>query len=151
MTRTITLAAAAALTVAAGAAGAEEHVVQMLNQGPDGNRMVFEPAVIDAEPGDTVRFVPTNKGHNAMTVDRALPDEVEGFRGGINNEVVWEVPQEGLFLVQCQPHYALGMIALIASGDDLSNVEQVQDVRLPGKAAQRFEDYLAEAREAAEG
>lgn len=141
---------AAVLALSAGAVAAEEHVVQMLNKGPDGTRMVFEPAVVMAEPGDTVRFVPTDRGHNAQTVDDVLPDEVEGFRGGINQEVTWEVPQDGTYLIRCTPHYGVGMVAVIVAGDDFSNAEAILDERMPRRAKQRVEAYLEEARDLAD-
>ncbi len=145
------LATAAILGLTAGAAAAEEHVVEMLNEGPDGERMVFSPAVIMAEPGDTVRFVPTDKGHNAQTVDAVLPDEVEGFRGGINQEVTYEIPADGTYLIRCTPHYGLGMVALIVAGGDISNLDAIEEERMPRRADQRLDDYIAEAREMAEG
>lgn len=148
MTRFMTVTAVAAL-MAAGPALAEEHVVQMLNKGPDGERMVFEPAVIHADPGDTVRFVPEDRGHNAAS--EVIPEGAEDFRGGMNREIVYEVDASGVHLVKCTPHYPLGMIAVIVSGGDFSNVEEVRDAKLPGKADDRLEAYLAEAMEAGAG
>ena len=43
---------------------AAEHTVKMLNRGEAGI-FVFEPAYLQVEPGDTVTFEPTDKGHNA--------------------------------------------------------------------------------------
>jgi pseudoazurin len=142
--------ATAIVALSAGAVMAEEHVIEMLNEGPDGNRMVFEPAVVMAEPGDTVRFVPTDKGHNAQTVDDVLPDEVEGFRGGINQEVTYTVPEDGTYLIRCTPHYGLGMVALIVAGDDFSNAEAILNERMPGRAKDRVESYMETARERAD-
>ena len=145
-----TLAAAAALALTAGAASAEEHVVRMLNEGPDGDRMVFEPAVVMAEPGDTVTFVPTDKGHNAATIRGALPDEAPDFRGGINQEVTYEVTQPGTYGIRCTPHYGLGMVAVIVAGEDFSNADAVRDAVRPRRASERMEQYLEAARERAE-
>jgi plastocyanin len=36
--------------------------------------MVFEPALVKIEPGDTVKFVAANKGHNAETIKGLLPE-----------------------------------------------------------------------------
>ena len=38
---------------------------QAAEQGQDGAVMVFEPAFVKIAPGDTVKFVATDKGHNA--------------------------------------------------------------------------------------
>ena len=40
--------------------------VKMLNKGADG-AMVFEPALTKVAVGDTVTFIPTDKGHNVET------------------------------------------------------------------------------------
>ena len=61
------LAAAAALFVA-GSAGAAEVEVKLLNKGSDGAVMVFEPALVKIAPGDSVKFVSTDKGHNAESI-----------------------------------------------------------------------------------
>jgi pseudoazurin len=136
-------AVATALALIAGPALAEEHVVKMLNKGSEGERMVFEPAVVMAEPGDTVRFVPEDRGHNAQS--EVVPGDADDFRGKINEEVTYEVTAEGVHFVKCTPHYPLGMIALIVSGGDFSNLEEVKAVRMPGKADDRFAEYLEQA------
>src|SRR5687768_4999552 len=58
-------AALAVFSLAATPALAREHQVKMLNKGSDGSLMVFEPAFIKVAPGDTVKFLATQKGHNA--------------------------------------------------------------------------------------
>jgi pseudoazurin len=142
---------AIALALTAGAAGAEEHVVRMLNEGSGGERMVFEPAVVHAEPGDTVRFVPEDRGHNAQTVRGAIPEDAETMRGGFNQEVTYTVEESGLHLVNCTPHYGLGMIALIVSDDDFSNEEAVRDAVRPRQAQERLDTYLERAKIPAAG
>ncbi|TGS56679.1 pseudoazurin, partial [Mesorhizobium sp. M3A.F.Ca.ET.201.01.1.1] len=77
----LTLAAAAiALLSMAGAANAAEHVVQMLNKGEKGS-MVFQPDFVRAAPGDTVKFVPTDKTHNAESIKDMIPEGAEPFKG----------------------------------------------------------------------
>ena len=67
-------AAAVLLALGAGAqAQAAETVVKMLNKGQNGV-MVFEPELVTVAPGDTVRFVPTDKGHNVESLKGMLPD-----------------------------------------------------------------------------
>ena len=67
MIRTLTTALALAGLMTGGAL-AETFEVRMLNKGSDGERMVFEPAFVRAAPGDTVKFIAADKGHNAETV-----------------------------------------------------------------------------------
>ena len=46
---------------------AEEHIVKMLNNGA-GGMMIFEPAVLSVNKGDTVKFVATDMAHNSASV-----------------------------------------------------------------------------------
>ncbi len=55
----------------------------MLDQGPDGQMMVFEPSFLKIEPGDTVTFVPTDKSHNSETILGMIPEGAEAWRGKI--------------------------------------------------------------------
>src|SRR3546814_11078747 len=77
------LVATLALTAPAMAA---EHTVKMLNRGEAG-LMVFEPAYLQVEPGDTVTFEPTNKGNNAATIPGMVPDGAEAFKGKLSQVI----------------------------------------------------------------
>lgn len=145
--KTLTLAAVAALI--GGAALAETYTVQMLNRGEDG-AMVFEPAFVQAQPGDTITFVPTDKGHNAATLADLVPEGAEPFDGAMSEEVSITVEAEGLYGVECTPHKAMGMVALIQVGEP-TNLEEAQAVaeELRSKAKDRFEAALAQVDTAA--
>jgi pseudoazurin len=134
----------AALVLLAGAAAAETHTVQMLNRGTDG-AMIFEPSFVQAQPGDTITFVPTDAGHNAATLADLLPEGAEPFDGGMGEEISITVTAEGLYGVQCTPHKAMGMVALIQVGAP-TNLEAAQAVaeELRSKAKDRFEAELAQ-------
>jgi pseudoazurin len=127
----------------AGAAGAAEIEVHMLNKGAKG-AMVFEPALIDAAPGDTIRFVPTDKGHNVESIKGMLPEGVEPFKSKFNEEFTVTVDAEGLYGVKCTPHYGMGMVALIKVGEP-ANAEEAQAATHPGKAQAAFADLFSEA------
>lgn len=133
------LALGAALALA-GTANAEEHQVLMLNKGEKG-AMVFEPDFIRAAPGDTVRFVPTDKGHNAETIKGMIPEGAETFKGKFNEEIVFTVGQEGVYGIKCAPHYAMGMVALIEVGD-AQNLDEAEAVKHPGKAKTTFAELF---------
>lgn len=145
------IASIAALTLASGAAAAETHEVRMLNADPDdpSQRMVFEPAVLAVEPGDTVRFVAADPSHNA--VSQIVPEGGAEFRGKINEEIEVTLETEGTYFYICQPHQALGMVGLILVGDHEVNFDAVvENATLRGRMAeQRFETYVEQAREIA--
>jgi pseudoazurin len=119
---------------------AAEHAVQMLNEGPDGQRNWFEPAVVYAQPGDTIRFVATDKGHNSAAV--VVPDGAEAWKGKLSQEVSVTLEVPGLYAYKCTPHFGLGMVGLVAVGDPSINLEAVKSARYPGKARQVMADLL---------
>ncbi|WP_101068654.1 pseudoazurin [Roseovarius salinarum] len=135
------LMTAAALVLTAGAAAAETHEIEMLNRGEAGI-MVFEPAYVKAEPGDVVRFVPTDPGHNVESIGGMLPDGVEAFKTKYNEAFELTVDEEGLYGVKCTPHYGMGMVALIQAGDAV-NLDAARAVKQRGKAGARFDEIFA--------
>jgi len=137
------LASAAALALLTGSAAfAEMHEVKMLNKGPDGEIMVFEPAFLQVAPGDTVKFLATDRGHNAETLDGLVPEGAEGFEGRINEEIEVTLDTAGLYGVQCKPHYAMGMVMTIAVGEVEAAPDDFLEGRIPPRAKERFEAQL---------
>ncbi|HET7409618.1 MAG TPA: pseudoazurin [Paracoccaceae bacterium] len=137
------LMAAAALSAMAFAAQAGTHEVQMLNKGADG-MMVFEPAFVAAEPGDTITFMPTDKSHNAATIDGMLPDGAEEFRSKPSQEFSVTLDKEGVYGIKCTPHYGMGMVMVIQVGAG-TNLDEAKAVKHPGKAGARMEAALSQA------
>lgn len=124
------------------ASWAETYEVRMLNKGAAG-AMVFEPAFVKAEPGDVIRFLPVDKGHNVESIDGMLPDGVESFKSKINEEFDLTVDQQGVFGVKCTPHYPMGMVALIQVGDAV-NLDQAAAVTQKGKAKDHMASLLSQ-------
>lgn len=138
--RTATMAAALILPLSAFAA---DHEVKMLNKGSDGTRMVFEPMVVNAAPGDTVTFVPTDKGHNSVSMKGGVPEGSEAWKGKFNEEISVTVSEEGVYMYQCTPHFGMGMIGAIVVGEP-TNLEAVRALKYPGKAKDAAEKIFAE-------
>ena len=136
MRRYLVMAAFAAVMAMAGGANAAEVEVKMLNKGAEG-MMVFEPALIKVAPGDTVKFVATDKGHNAETIKGMLPDGAATFIGKNGEDIAVKFDQAGIYGVKCAPHYGMGMVAMIVVGTP-ANEEQAKAVPQVGKAKQVF-------------
>lgn len=134
----LVLAAAAVLAFVGTPALAANFEVHMLNKGADG-AMVFEPALTKVAVGDTVTFLPTDKGHNAETIKGMLPDGAEPFKGAMGKEVVVTFTIPGAYGIKCAPHLGMGMVALVVVGDAPANLEAVKTVKLPKTAQERFE------------
>lgn len=125
--------AAVLMTMAAGAFAAEVEV-KMLNKGAEG-AMVFEPALVKVAPGDTVKFVATDKGHNAETIKGMLPAEATPFLGKNGEDVVVAFDKPGVYGVKCLPHYGMGMVAMIVVGTP-ANLDEAKAIPQVGKAKQ---------------
>jgi pseudoazurin len=118
-------------------ATAAEHQVQMLNKGADGP-MAFAPSFLKVAPGDTVRFVATDKGHNVLSIEGMSPAGAAPFQGKMNEDVTVTFDQPGVYGFECKPHYGMGMVGLIVVGDPV-NLAEAQAVPQKGKAKKRFE------------
>ncbi|MFC4626303.1 pseudoazurin [Daeguia caeni] len=121
---------------------AENIEVQMLNKGAEG-AMVFEPAFIKANPGDTITFKPIDKGHNIESIKGMIPEGVEPFKSKVDETYVLTVEKPGAYLVKCTPHYAMGMIALISVGDNPANLDAIVSAKKPKLVQQRLEKAIA--------
>jgi len=128
--------AAAALP---GLSMAADFEVHMLNKGAAG-AMVFEPAGVKIAVGDTVTFVPTDKGHNAESIKGMIPDGAAEFKGKTSEaiKVTFDVP--GIYGVKCAPHVGMGMVAAVVVGDGpASNLDTFNAAKLPKKARERLD------------
>jgi pseudoazurin len=135
MRKVMTLAVFAALMSASMAAAAEVEV-KMLNKGVEG-MMVFEPALVKIEPSDTVKFVATDKSHNAESIKGMLPEGAASFVGKMNEDVSVTFDKAGAYGVKCMPHYAMGMVALVVVGKP-DNLDAARALPQIGKAKQVF-------------
>lgn len=140
--RTALLGFAVAVAATAGVQ-AKTVEVEMLNQA-DGQVMVFKPAVVKIEPGDTVRFVATDPSHNAQSMPKMTPDGGTSFNVPFNQtkEITFET--EGVHGYKCLPHYAMGMVGLVVVGDPSVNLEQAKAAAdsAPPRAKERFANYF---------
>jgi pseudoazurin len=143
MTFLKTMLASSALIVAMTPVMAADFKVQMLNKGEAGT-LVFEPALTRVAPGDTVTFVPTDKGHNAESITDIMPEGAQPFKGGISQEVAVTFDEPGVYGVKCLPHFALGMVALVVVGAAPPNVAQIEGAKVPKKAHERLEAIAAQ-------
>tara|TARA_B100001113_G_scaffold65803_1_gene50586 strand:+ start:2711 stop:3172 length:462 start_codon:yes stop_codon:yes gene_type:complete len=127
-----------------------EHVVKMLSN-LKGQSMVFEPPVLTINPGDSVKWVATNPGHNTASIDGMLPQGANPWNGGINEELVVKFDKEGVYGYKCTPHYILGMAGFIVVGNANSNLEAVKKVANDAQSKfamnkTRLSDYLEQVK-----
>ncbi|MDQ7774558.1 pseudoazurin [Paracoccus aminovorans] len=123
------------------AALAETHEVRMLNRNATGP-MPFEPEYLVIQPGDTVKFLATDPGHNAASIADMIPEGGAKFIGKIDEEIEVTLDAPGIWGIKCSPHYTMGMAMLIQVGDTPATKADLPE-DLPDAARQRMLDILA--------
>ena len=138
------IGAAAIFMALALPAGAADFEVHMLNKGAEG-AMVFEPAFVKVAPGDTVTFIPTDKGHNVETIKDMIPEGAEAFKSKMNETYKVTFDKAGAYGVKCTPHVGMGMVGVVVVGDAPANLDAVKTGKLPKKARERLDAAIAAA------
>ena len=144
VSRTLLLACTLAATaLVEPAARAAEHIVHLATESVQG-RFLFEPPILFAEPGDTVRFVPDDGMHGVKSIKGMLPEGATPWRGRMGEEVAVKLDQPGVYGVKCRSGYDIGMVGLVVVGDDPPNFAEAQRVRHPPAAAMAFQAMFAQ-------
>jgi len=124
---------------------AEEHIVKMLNNGA-GGMMIFEPAVLSVNKGDTVKFVATDMAHNSAST--ILPAGAKPWRGAMSKDISVTLDTEGVYVYECTPHKMMAMVGVIKVGN-ANNLDAVKQQAVQVKSSfvmnnDRLDKYLAE-------
>ena len=132
-----------ATTILFGTTTANAATVEMLNKRADGAKMVYSEDITRIAVGDTVIWVPTDKGHNVEIV--AAPEGFDIPKKSKNNKevsITFDVP--GIYFYQCTPHKGMGMIALVVVGEDVSNKDKIAKAKALGKSKKKLKKLLGE-------
>jgi pseudoazurin len=121
---------------------AEDMSIEMLNKRDDGAKMVYSEDIARIDVGDTITWLPTNKGHNVEF--KVGPEGWELPKKSKNNrevEITFDVP--GVYFYQCTPHKSMGMIAIVVVGDDTSNKDTILKAsKAKGKSKKKLKKLL---------
>tara|TARA_B100000927_G_scaffold159333_1_gene128383 strand:- start:417 stop:857 length:441 start_codon:yes stop_codon:yes gene_type:complete len=117
--------------------------IEMLNKDAAGRKMVYSQEMVHIDSGDTIKWLPTSKGHNVEIV--AAP---EGFdipkKSKNGKEVSIEFTVPGIYYYWCTPHKGMGMIGLVVVGHDTSNKDAIAKAKALGKSKKKLKALLAE-------
>ena len=124
----------------------EQHIVKMLNAGKEG-MMVFEPAYISVNKGDTVKFVATDLAHNSASVEGMIPDGATPWVGTMSKDIEVTLTKEGVYVYQCTPHNMMAMVGVIKV-ESSANLDQVKRKAAEFKKTflmnqERLDNYLS--------
>ena len=124
-----------------------DYTVKMLNNGKEG-LMVFEPAILSIEQGDTVLFEATDVSHNSASIPGMIPQGAMPWTGAMNQDIKVTFDKEGVYVYQCTPHSMMAMVGVIKVGVP-KNLEIIKGKAEDQKKAfvmnkERLTNYLLE-------
>ena len=123
---------------------AEDTTVEMLDKLGKRN-MVFSQEIVRINPGDTVFWKATDKGHNVQFISKnGVPEGVEKFKSKIGKDTEYTFTIPGIYAYWCVPHKTMGMIGFVIVGDDLSNLDLIKKVKFIGKSKKIAKALIAE-------
>ena len=113
--------------------------IEMLNKlGKE--KMVYSIKVAKVDQNDKIIWKHVSKGHNVEFL--GMPKGVKKYKSKINKKAEYEFKIPGIYLYQCTPHKAMGMIGIVIVGGDKSNIEEIKKVKLFGKSKKVFKNLL---------
>ncbi|MDA7598932.1 plastocyanin/azurin family copper-binding protein [Alphaproteobacteria bacterium] len=120
---------------------AADMTIEMLNKDSDGNKMIYSEEIARVDVGDTITWVPTDKGHNVEMI--ASPNDMK-LKSKNSKEVQVTFEQPGIYYYWCTPHKGMGMIGLVVVGGDTSNKDQIAKAKAMGKSKKKLKSLLGE-------
>ena len=105
-------------------------------------KMVYSIKIAKLDLNDKIIWKHVSKGHNVEFI--GMPKGVKKFKTKINKKAEYEFKKPGIYLYQCTPHKAMGMIGIVVVGGDKSNLEKIKKVKLYGKSKKIFKKLLKE-------
>ena len=118
---------------------AETYTVEMLNTlGKE--RMVYSEKVLSIKVNDEITWKSVDKGHNVEFI--GMPKGVSKYKSKISKDAKYTFTQPGIYLYQCTPHKAMGMIGLVVVGEDKNNLEKIKKVKVYGKSKKLLKKLL---------
>ena len=120
---------------------AENHTIEMLNKlGKE--RMVYSKKIVSININDDITWKSVDKGHNVEFI--GMPVGASKYKSKISKEGNYKFTKPGIYLYQCTPHKAMGMIGLVIVGNDKSNIDKVKKVKVYGKSKKILKSLLKE-------
>ena len=119
--------------------------VDMLNKRDDGAKMVYSEDISTIEVGDSITWLPTQKGHNVEFI--AGPDGWKApKKSKLSKEYTYTFDTPGVYLYQCSPHKSMGMIAIVVVGEADPKVvkDRLKGAKVKGKSKKVLKALLAE-------
>ena len=117
----------------------ETFTIDMLNKlGKE--RMVYSEKVISINTNDEILWKSKDKGHNVELI--GMPEGAKKYKSKISKDASYKFTKPGIYLYQCTPHKAMGMIGLVVVGKDKSNLDKIKKAKVYGKSKKLLKKFL---------
>ena len=103
-------------------------------------RMVYSEKVLSIKVNDEITWKSVDKGHNVEFI--GMPKGVSKYKSKISKDAKYTFTQPGIYLYQCTPHKAMGMIGLVVVDKNTNNKEAIAIVKLRGKSKKKLAKLL---------
>ena len=118
---------------------AETLEIEMLNKlGKE--KMVYSIKVAKINVDDKIIWKSVDKGHNVEFI--GMPKGASKYKSKISKDAKYTFTQPGIYLYQCTPHKAMGMIGLVVVGEDKNNLDKIKKVKVYGKSKKLLKKLL---------
>ena len=122
--------------------------VKMLNQNASGV-MVFEPAVLKINVGDTVTFKSIDAAHNSASIPGMIPAGAIPWNSELSKDLTVSFDVAGIYGYQCTPHSMMAMVGVIQVDNNIENLDAVKIAASSFKTTfvmnqSRLDDLLSE-------
>lgn len=126
---------------------ATSYEVKMLNQGAEGV-MVFEPAYLEINPGDSVTFKASDPAHNSASIPGMIPQNAQTWDSGLSRDLTVTFNEPGIYAYQCTPHVMMAMVGIIQVGNNISNLDNIKSMAEKFKSSfvmnqSRLDNYIS--------
>ena len=137
--KSISISLSIIISIFSSLAIAETHTIEMLNKlGKE--RMVYSEKVISIKVNDEITWKSVDKGHNVEFI--GMPKGASKYKSKISKDAKYTFTQPGIYLYQCTPHKAMGMIGLVVVGKDKNNLDKIRKVKVYGKSKKLLKKLL---------
>ena len=105
----------------------------------DCNKKLVDASLIDT-PIPEITWKSVDKGHNVEFI--GMPKGASKYKSKISKDAQYTFTQPGIYLYQCTPHKAMGMIGLVVVGEDKNNLDKIKKVKVYGKSKKLLKKLL---------
>tara|TARA_B100001121_G_C18303787_1_gene440955 strand:+ start:129 stop:464 length:336 start_codon:yes stop_codon:yes gene_type:complete len=103
-------------------------------------RHVYSVKVAKINVDDKIVWKSVDRGHNVEFI--GMPKGIKKFKSKVSKDTEYTFKIPGIYLYQCTPHKALGMIGLVIVNNDKSNLEDIMKIKLRGKSKKVFSKLI---------